>query len=360
MTIEVDPLHKISNNNRLYCNVNNKNGLPFTCFSKNDILELVTIYNKDIANISNDKIISNKNNKKNKKNKEEYPIINIKDEENKNKSIENIYNELKKNLTKYKKTNNKEYCWLKLSAFKKIFISSDNLFIPEMPTEWCDDIREWRESQIDAPWLSNYDIDGIIEQYEMKYKNFKFLGSTPIDFRQKKYGSCVLNIFNEDDEKSKWLKNTGNKEKYCNYNPGGYKGKNVFGIVFNTDKHDGGGKHWMALYINVTKKIILFFDSAVTYAHLHPEITKFVENIKKQYNDKNFTFKYNNIQHQQSNSECGMYSIYFILTMLDADESNNYDSMKMFNTYFNSSEKTITDKLMVLYRTKLFRSDCDC
>ena len=29
MTIEVDPLHKISNNNRLYCNVNNKNGEPF-------------------------------------------------------------------------------------------------------------------------------------------------------------------------------------------------------------------------------------------------------------------------------------------------------------------------------------------
>ena len=77
----------------------------------------------------------------------------------------------------------------------------------------------------------------------------------------------------------------------------------------------------MALYVNVNKKIILFFDSAVTYAHLHPEITAFVENIKNQYKNQNFTFKYNNIQHQHSNSECGMYSIYFILTMLDADES---------------------------------------
>ena len=340
MTKEVDPLQDINNTKRLYCNVNNKNSLSFTCFSKNDILELVTIYNSDIATIDN---------------KNTYQIINIKD-----KNIKNIYDELKSNLTKYKKSNNKEYCWLKLSAFKKKFISSDNLFIPEMPTEWCNDIKNWRESLIDAPWLSNYDIDGIIEQYEFKYKNFKFLGSTPIDFRQKKYGSCILNIFNEDDDKSKWLKNTNYKNEYCDYNPTGYKNKDTFGIVFNTDNHDGGGKHWMGLYINVKKSIILFFDSAVTYSHLHPEVVAFVNNIKKQYNNKNFTFKYNTIQHRKSNSECGMYSIYFILTMLDSDESNKYSSLKVFDIYFNNSEKTITDKLMVLYRTKLFRSDCDC
>tara|TARA_B100001173_G_scaffold308827_2_gene319875 strand:- start:1926 stop:2957 length:1032 start_codon:yes stop_codon:yes gene_type:complete len=343
MTTDVDPLEEINKSKRLYCNVNNKNSLSFTCFSKNDILELVSIYNSDISNEDSD----------NKENN--YPLIKVKD-----KNIKNIYDELKSNLTKYKKSNSKEYCWLKLSVFRKKFISSDNLFIPEMPTEWCEDIKNWRESLIDAPWLSNYDIDGIIEQYEFKYKNFKFLGSTPIDFRQKKYGSCILNIFNDDDDKSKWLKNTNYKKEYCDYNPTGYKGKNIYGIVFNTDNHDGGGKHWMGLYINVEKEIILFFDSAVTYAHLHPEIISFVDNIKKQYSNKKFTFKYNNIQHQKSNSECGMYSIYFILTMLDADESKKYNSLKVFDTYFNSSEKTITDKLMVLYRTKLFRSNCDC
>lgn len=348
MTIQVDPLKSFEHSSRLYCNVNNKNSLNFTCFSENDILELVTIYNSDIAN---------KNNKN-----EVYPIISIYENKKikKKKTIRMIYSELKNNLSKYKKTNNKEYCWLKLSAFKRKFISNENLFIPEMPTEWCEDIKEWRESKIDAPWLSNYDIDNIIEQYEFKYKNFKFLGSTPIDFRQKKYGTCILNIFNDDESKSKWLINSNYKDKYCNYNPTGYKNKNIFGIVFNTDKHDGGGKHWMALYINLEKKVILFFDSALTYSQLHPEIISFVEDIKKQHKNINFTFKYNTIQHQQSNSECGMYSIYFILTMLDADQSNKYTSLQMFDTYFNSNQKTITDKLMVLYRTKLFRSDCDC
>ena len=46
-----------------------------------------------------------------------------------------------------------------------------------MPTEWCQNITEWRESLIDAPWLSNYEIDNIVEQYEFKYKSFKSLCS---------------------------------------------------------------------------------------------------------------------------------------------------------------------------------------
>ena len=46
--------------------------------------------------------------------------------------------------------------------------------------------------------------------------------------------------------------------------------------------------------------------------------------------------------------------------MLDADESKKFNSLHIFDNYFNSSEKTVSDKLMVLYRTKIFRSECDC
>ena len=67
-----------------------------------------------------------------------------------------------------------------------IFIHNKYLFVSKMPTEWCDSISKWRNGIIDAPWLSNYDIDDIIIKYEKKYPTFKFLGSTPIDFRKKK------------------------------------------------------------------------------------------------------------------------------------------------------------------------------
>ena len=109
-------------------------------------------------------------------------------------------------------------------------------------------------------------------------------------------------------------------------------------------------------------KIILFFDSAVTYPSLHKEIQEFVKDIKKQYSDIDFTFKYNNVQHQQSNSECGMYSIYFILTMVDADNMKNssMNSIETFDKYFNNDDGTIiTDKLMLLYRSKFFLNTCD-
>ena len=341
-----NPFELVNHSNKVqnYCSPRNKNNLSFTCFSEEDILELVAIFNSNFCD-------------NNKKFCYEKKIIKITDDFGKQKSIKDIYNELKQKLTAFNKKNTKEYCWLKIKEFKSKFVNKQNLFVPQMPYEWCNDIKNWRISRIEAPWLSNFDIDKIVEQYEDKYNTFKFLGSSPIDFRKTKMGTCVLKLFMPESNKSKWLKYKKNSD-YCDFNPIAYNGKNIFGIVFNTDLHTGGGRHWMALYINIEKNIILFFDSAVTYRHLHPEIKLFIDNIKEQYPDKKFTFKYNTIQHQQSNSECGMYSIYFILTMLDADQ-NNFSSLKAFDIYFNNSGKTVTDKLMVLYRTKLFR-ECDC
>lgn len=340
--MEKDPLKQYKKNTREFCNINNKNKLSFSCFTEEDIYELVSIYNDLFV-------------------KKGYNVINILNKKNKERKLKDIYDDLKNNLIKINKNNEKEFCWLKIKEFKRRFVNRENLFVPKMPVEWCNDIKLWRISRIDAPWLSNFDIDGIVEQYENKYPSFKFLGSTPIDFRKKKYDRCILSIFRNDKSSTKWLKNNDHKT-HCDYNPFGYPGKDIFGIVFNTDTHDSSGKHWMSLYINVKKKCILFFDSAVTYSQLHPEIEAFIKNIKNQYKNTKFTFKYNKVQHQQSNSECGMYSIYFILTMLDADkhEDTNTDCITVFDEYFNNNNNRITDKLMVLYRTKLFRSDCDC
>ena len=59
--------------------------------------------------------------------------------------------------------------------------------------------------------------------------------------------------------KFKWLKNTDSSNEYCDYNPLGYSNKHSFGIVFNTDKHDSGGRHWMSMYINVKNKAYFIF-----------------------------------------------------------------------------------------------------
>ena len=75
----------------------------------------------------------------------------------------------------------------------------------------------------------------------------------------------------------------------------------------------------MGLCFNL-KKSVYYFLIQLLLIHLYiRKSIEFVKDIKKQYSDIDFTFKYNSVQHQQSNSECGMYSIYFILTMVDAD-----------------------------------------
>ena len=83
MSKDTDPLKMFSKSDRLYCNVNNKNSLSFTCFSENDVYELISIYNSDIANTNNKQ--KNKNN-----NREElYPIINVRNSNNTKKPIKN-------------------------------------------------------------------------------------------------------------------------------------------------------------------------------------------------------------------------------------------------------------------------------
>lgn len=329
-----DPLKIINKKKNLLC----KSKLNFTCLTENMILELVNIYNTTFCDNNINFCLKNK-------------IINIK-----NRKIKDIYNELKNKLKIYNNLYKEEKYWKKINEFAQVFLNNNYYYLPKMPYEWCDTIKDWRAT-LNAPWLSNYDIDDVIIKYEKKYNDFKFLGSIPIDFRKKRYGSCTLDMFMNNPSNS-WLSfNKEKNNKYCNFNPTIFKDKKYFGIVFNTDTYDGPGKHWMSMYISLNKKkpCILFFDSACTYPNLHHEIRGFINNIKTIYPNIDFEVKYNTKTHQTSNSECGMYSIYFILCMVDSDKNNN-NCLNTFNKYFNNEKFTIHDKLMILYRTKLFDS----
>lgn len=334
---ENDPLNML-NKDKSFCYSKNKKELDFTCLKKDTILQLVNIYNTTFCDNNQDFCLENK-------------IIIVK-----NRSIKEIYRELKNKLSKYNKLYSVEQYWQKINEFSKIFIHNNYFHITKMPNEWCSTISEWRNDTIDAPWLSNYDIDDVIIKYEHKYNKFKFLGSAPIDFRRKRHGTCTLDLFSNSDKS--WLSFDNNRKvKYCNFDPSIYKDKTHFGIVFNTDNFDGPGKHWMSLYFCIDEKnpCILFFDSAVTYTEGHSEVNGFIKNIEKMYPKLKFVIKKNKTKHQTSNSECGMYSIYFLLTMLDAELSENkkHTALKFFDKYFDSNT-TIPDKIMILYRTKLF------
>lgn len=243
-----------------------------------------------------------------------------------------IWTELKKKL----KTCDKEDCWLDTIADPLVRRKLDKQsFAPDHPLSWNKDPDEW---------LSNFDIADVLKQYEETYSNFVFLGPTPIDFDTRlpeNGGDCV------------W-------EELCKFQVKNYleSGKTKIGIVFNLDHHNQGGSHWVSMFVDLEDQYMFYMDSAGDT--IPPEIDALAKRIIAQGLDletpMHIHFHENcPMEHQYGNNECGMYSLYFIVTML-----TNKTEKKIFKNYMEKiaffKNKRIPDKYMHHYRKKYFNS----
>jgi len=203
----------------------------------------------------------------------------------------------------------KESCWA-----KQLGLKFNDVFAPTMPSSWKSNEDEW---------LSSTDITSVLRQYEKAYPEFKYLGPSPSDYYAKEAdGSCV------------W-------QDICDFNVTTTRHKYI-GIVFNLDTHEGPGTHWVSMFVDITKKIIYYFDS--TGEDIHENIRHLVDQIQGQ--DSGFKLITNyGIEHQFGNTECGVYTLFFIITML---KTHNYG-------FFNG-KKTFPDKKMLKLRKKIFNS----
>ena len=203
----------------------------------------------------------------------------------------------------YKNMCNKESCWIR-KLVKNTPMQKELLddFSPESPSEWQTNPNEW---------LSSVDISEVMKQYERTYKCFEFIGPSPIDFDSKKMrGECV------------W-------DELCNFNLKEQieRGKTKIGIIFNTDPHYKSGEHWISLFINIKKGQIYFFDSAGN--EVPKKIKTFIDRVKKQglKLSKPIVFNFDQnypVEHQYKNTECGVYSIFFIVHMLEDKITGQY------------------------------------
>lgn len=171
-------------------------------------------------------------------------------------------------------------------------------------------------------WLSTIDINQVLYQYEEKYQDFKFLGAVPIDFMDLDYLPFKKLDFAE-------LESNGIQR---------------IGVIFNTDKSTGRGKHWISLFSDLTKGQIYYSDSMGT--RQPKEVNEFMKKIEKYLTEvKNLTdldIRYNKTQHQKGNSECGVYSINFILRLLKG------------KTFDHITRKRLTDNQVNKCRIKYF------
>ena len=224
-----------------------------------------------------------------------------------------IWKKLKEYMTD--KCNN-ERCWLDQSFINKYVNdkSHDNIFSPIMPPSWLSNSNEW---------LSNFDILKVMRQYETAYPHFKFFGPSPIDFDERlEFNKCV----NDD---------------ICNLNIDNLKDKyKQIGISLNLDTHDKGGSHWVSLFIDLEKKYIFYFDSNGDKIPKRVKIliNRVNEQCKRIYNKK-FDVYNNTLQHQYTDGTCGIYSLYFFISLIT--------NSKKFNYFIKNR---IPDKIMKKYR----------
>lgn len=208
-----------------------------------------------------------------------------------------------------------QICWLKQDFIKELNDQElqDHTFRPEGP-------------QGRFTWLNTTNINEIMEQHEKKYSDFKFYGAVPIDFDEiPGYGIKNLNF----DQLVK-------------------SGIRRIGFVFNFDEHWQSGSHWVAMFGDLVKGQVYYFDSYGTRPK--KRIRNLVNRISKWYYDRNIegikqnadtetmteasfmnpskpnyiekkvkNIKFNQSRHQFKGSECGVYSVNFILRLLKGE-----------------------------------------
>lgn len=205
-------------------------------------------------------------------------------------------------------------CWLTLPFFKHL---SDNKQTDELHQLTFKPIGPKKTNE----WLSTLHINDVFAQYEHVYKDFKFMGANPRDFDK--------------------LPETGIPS--MNLNKLQNMGINRLGFVFNLDKHNQGGSHWVSLFADLAKGQIYYIDS-VGHAPL-TEFKKLIERLENYITSKGIKVdsQYSKTQHQYGNTECGVYSISFILRLLDGE------------TFDEISRTPISDEEVQACRASYFR-----
>lgn len=285
--------------------------LDHSCFTKDSIITLKEAYNKHHPE---KKIVYNDNDPK------------------------QIWNHLHQKIPEC----DRESCWLQKIPNKYLQDKlKKELFSPSQPTEW--------KAKPNA-WLSNFDIDAVIQQYEEANPDFLFLGPTPIDFDEMKNGKCI------------W-------EELCRLNivKEYRRGKRKFGVIFNLDTSDGPGTHWVSMFMDIKDPTPFLFYFNSTSEETPEEVKKLMKRLEKQFNlikplrgRELRVMENRDMEHQRSNTECGMYSLFFIITCLtrqtDPDQKDgtklSVDELKeMF-----AGKTRIDDKFVERYRSIYFNS----
>ncbi|ARF10817.1 Ulp1 protease [Hokovirus HKV1] len=189
---------------------------------------------------------------------------------------------------KFKNTCSNQHCWLTTKYAEKIIDKynkklTEIFFRPIGP-------------QGKFTWLNTININQVMDQFHHLYDDFIFLGAVPMDFMQ------VASY--------KYIQNLQVKELLEHK-------KTRIGIIYNLDNHNQPGSHWVAGYIDINKPVIYYYDSYATRPG--KRVREFYDKLQKDIKattQKEPIIDYNKTRNQYGDSECGMFSLYFIISLL--------------------------------------------
>ena len=147
-------------------------------------------------------------------------------------------------------------------------------------------------------WLSNWNISDVLSAYSKRFHFFEFIDSAMMDFQ--KYDNDLIKF---DPEALR------------------AKGKTCFACVLNTDVHTGRGKHWVTLFCDLRRSpgTLEFFNSA----NKSPpkDVSRFFDQLASRLGatyqkEVKYFETAGDIEHQKGNSECGLFSLYYIWNRL--------------------------------------------
>jgi len=187
--------------------------------------------------------------------------------------------------------------------------------------------------------LSNLDIDSVLNQFELKFLNFKALSFTMDDWFNTSYSDHDIAKLGSDPH---YICNILRNEKKC------------IGFIMNTDKWSGGGIHWTSIFVDLRMPenwCVEFFNSSGNKPSKN--IKKLIENIinnlylcnVKPYNCTVTHINITKHEHQLSETECGLYGLFFIYNRCRGISSKYFE---------NNEYEKIYDNTMIQFRKYIF------
>jgi hypothetical protein len=189
--------------------------------------------------------------------------------------------------------------------------------------------------------LNNDNIDNILKRLTKIHKDFYHMHFQMIDFA------------GEKDNNGGWITKKGiliNPTQLGNIDISKdvlAKGFKTFGVVMNTDYRTGGGIHWFSLFCDLRTKpyTIEYFNSSGNkpVIQIQDWLIKTEENLKSLGHKANIVILSGMVHQKDSETECGLYSIYYIWNRINSIPSTNFQ------------DKRIPDSMMYKFRKICFK-----